>query len=105
MRTLLTLLALVSFAAAADRPNVLLICVDDLKPSIGCFGDPLAQTPNIDRLAKHGVVFRSAFANQAVCAPSRKLIDLDEDRAGCITRLHSDCIIASGQGGQQSSIT
>jgi len=74
MRTLLTLLALVSFAAAADRPNVLLICVDDLKPSIGCFGDPLAKTPNIDRLAKHGVVFRSAFANQAVCAPLRNAL-------------------------------
>ena len=74
MRTPLTLLALVSFAAAADRPNVLLICVDDLKPSIGCFGDPLAKTPNIDRLAKHGVVFRSAFANQAVCAPSRNAL-------------------------------
>jgi iduronate 2-sulfatase len=74
MRAILPFLAITSFAAAADRPNVLLICVDDLKPTIGCFGDPHARTPNIDRLAQHGVVFRSAFANQAVCAPSRNAL-------------------------------
>ncbi len=55
----------------ATRPNVLLICVDDLKPAIGCFGDPHAKTPNMDRLAQQGVVFRCAYVNQAVCAPSR----------------------------------
>jgi len=56
---------------AAERPNVLLICVDDLKPTIGCFGDSHASTPNIDRLAQRGTVFRSAYVQQAVCAPSR----------------------------------
>jgi hypothetical protein len=37
-------------ASAAQRPNVLLICVDDLKPALGCYGDHLAKSPNIDRL-------------------------------------------------------
>ncbi|NBP87854.1 MAG: iduronate-2-sulfatase, partial [Planctomycetia bacterium] len=36
--------------AAADRPNVLLILVDDLKPALGCYGDRFAKTPHIDRL-------------------------------------------------------
>src|SRR5688572_30538717 len=60
--------------AAAPRPNVLLICVDDLKPALGCYGDAIARTPNIDRLARGGVVFESAYCNQAVCSPSRNAL-------------------------------
>ena len=56
---------------AAEKPNVLLICVDDLKPLLGCYGDTRVKSPNIDRLATRGVLFERAFANQAVCAPSR----------------------------------
>jgi iduronate 2-sulfatase len=56
---------------AAGRPNILLICVDDLKPNLGCYGDPLAKTPHIDRLAGRGLRFDRAYCNQAVCAPSR----------------------------------
>lgn len=58
-------------AEPAGRMNVLLICVDDLKPLLGCYGDPLAKTPSIDRLASSGMLFRNAYCNQAVCAPSR----------------------------------
>lgn len=58
-------------ATAQDRPNVLLILVDDLKPALGCYGDPIAKTPNIDRLAASGIRFDLAYCNQAVCAPSR----------------------------------
>ena len=54
-----------------SRMNVLLICVDDLKPLLGCYGDPLAKTPSIDRLASSGMLFRNAYCNQAVCSPSR----------------------------------
>jgi iduronate 2-sulfatase len=57
--------------AVAERPNILLILVDDLKPAIRAFGDPLAITPNIDRLTARGTRFELAYANQAVCAPSR----------------------------------
>jgi iduronate 2-sulfatase len=44
-------------ATAAERPNILLILVDDLKPAIHAFGDPVAVTPNIDRLAARGTRF------------------------------------------------
>lgn len=57
--------------AAADRPNVLLILVDDLKPALGCYGDPAALSPHIDALAAEGMRFDLAYCNQAVCAPSR----------------------------------
>ncbi len=56
---------------AADKPNVLLICVDDLKPLLGCYGAPLVKSPHIDRLAARGVLFERAYCNQAVCSPSR----------------------------------
>ncbi|XOV91070.1 MAG: sulfatase [Bacteroidota bacterium] len=54
-----------------QKPNVLMILVDDLKPNIGTYGDPIAITPNIDRLASWGVKFSMAYCNQAVCMPSR----------------------------------
>jgi iduronate 2-sulfatase len=60
--------------AASARPNVLLICVDDLKPAIGCYGDRLAKTPHLDRLAARGVRFERAYCNQAVCSPSRNAL-------------------------------
>ena len=60
--------------SAAGRVNVLLVCVDDLKPAIGCYGDALAKTPNIDRLAARGVRFERAYCNQAVCSPSRNAL-------------------------------
>ncbi len=64
----------VPLAAVAERPNVLFIAVDDLKPAIGCYGDRLAKTPNIDRLAARGTVFERAYCMQAVCAPSRNAL-------------------------------
>ncbi len=60
--------------AAATKPNVLLICVDDLKPVLGCYGDKLVKSPNIDRLAARSVQFDRAFCNQAVCSPSRNAL-------------------------------
>ena len=53
------------------RPNILLILVDDLKPTLGVYGDPVAHSPNIDRLAEKGMVFKNAYCNQAVCMASR----------------------------------
>jgi iduronate 2-sulfatase len=58
-------------AAAPDRTNVLFICVDDLKPLLGCYGDPRVKTPHIDRLSARGVTFDRAYCNAAICAPSR----------------------------------
>lgn len=58
-------------AETKARPNILLLLVDDLKPTLGCYGDKLAKTPQIDALAARGMRFESAYCNQAVCAPSR----------------------------------
>src|SRR5687767_12419165 len=59
---------------ANSKPNVLLICVDDLKPLLGCYGERAVKSPNIDRLAARGMVFERAYCNQAVCAPSRNAL-------------------------------
>lgn len=63
-----------SLAADQTRPNVLLICVDDLKPVLGCYGDKKVKSPNVDRLARRSVLFERAYCNQAVCAPSRNAL-------------------------------
>jgi arylsulfatase A-like enzyme len=60
------------FAQKKDaKPNILFIAIDDLKPILGCYGDKLVKTPNIDRLAKMGTVFMSNYCQQAVCGPTR----------------------------------
>lgn len=64
------ILAAVS-AGAADRPNVLWITSEDNSPYLGCYGDPLAQTPHLDRLAAQGFRYRNAFANAPVCSAAR----------------------------------
>jgi len=59
-------------AQAADRPNVLMIAVDDLNDWVGCLGGhPQAKTPNIDRLAARGVLFGNAHCQAPICNPSR----------------------------------
>ena len=54
-----------------NKPNILFIAVDDLKPILGCYGNTLVKTPNIDRLAKMSTVFKSNYCQQAVCGPTR----------------------------------
>ena len=54
-----------------ERPNILFIAVDDLKPILGCNGDKIIKTPNIDRLAKNGTLFTMSYCQQAVCGPTR----------------------------------
>ena len=58
-------------ASAAEKPNVLFIAVDDLVPTLGCYGDTTALTPQIDSLASQGMTFLNHHCQWAVCGPSR----------------------------------
>lgn len=58
--------------AAARRPNIIFILADDLgRGDVGCYGQKLIQTPNIDRLALEGMLFTQCYSGSPVCAPSR----------------------------------
>jgi uncharacterized sulfatase len=57
-----------------NRPDVLFIAIEDIAPFIGCYGHPLVRTPNIDALAKRGVLFSKAYCQVAVCNPSRACV-------------------------------
>ena len=74
MRTLLLLLLVIATAHADDKPNILWISCEDSSPHFGCYGDPNANTPTIDGLAKRGFLFRHAWSNAPVCAPARTCI-------------------------------
>ncbi|MGY8654495.1 MAG: sulfatase-like hydrolase/transferase [Verrucomicrobiia bacterium] len=58
----------------AAQPNILWISCEDISAHIGCYGDPHATTPNIDRLASQGVRYDNAFVAAGVCAPCRSSI-------------------------------
>jgi iduronate 2-sulfatase len=61
-------------AGSAEKPNVLLIAVDDLRPELNCYGARHIVSPHIDALADESVVFTRAYTQQAVCAPSRNTL-------------------------------
>jgi N-sulfoglucosamine sulfohydrolase len=67
----MTALLMTAASLAADTPNVLLIVSEDNGPELGCYGDPYARTPHLDRLASEGVRFENAFVPYSVCSPSR----------------------------------
>jgi arylsulfatase A-like enzyme len=66
-----------SLALAAQpqpRPNILWITCEDLSPVLGCYGDPLAKTPHLDRLATQSTRYTQAFSPASVCTPARSCI-------------------------------
>ncbi len=92
-------------AALPVTPNVLFISIDDLRPDIAAYGHPVAVTPNMDAFAASGLLFESAYTQQAVCAPSRAAVmsglrpdttgiqtlqqPLDEEIPNAITMAHA----------------
>jgi arylsulfatase A-like enzyme len=70
-------------ATAPRRPNIVWISNEDMSPRLGAYGDSLARTPNLDRLAKESIRFTNAFTTAPVCAPSR---------AAIITGMHQNAI-------------
>ena len=74
-RLILAFLALSLSLAAADRPNIILIFSDDhAYQAISAYGHGLNHTPNIDRLAREGMIFHDALVTNSICAPSRAVI-------------------------------
>lgn len=68
----LTLFLSIAGIAQQQRPNILVIFTDDhTRQAISAYGSQLAQTPNIDRIAKEGAIFRNAYVTNSICAPSR----------------------------------
>lgn len=57
--------------AASERPNILWLIVEDVCNDFGCYGEPAARTPQIDRFARESRIYRNAFATAPVCSPSR----------------------------------
>lgn len=58
-------------AGKSQKPNILWIIAEDLSPDLGCYGNSLVRTPNIDKLAAQGARYTSAFTTSPVCSPSR----------------------------------
>jgi len=69
-----------------NRPNVLFVAVDDLRPELACYGARLVHSPNIDRLAREGMRFNRAYCQVAICGPSRAslMTGLRPDSAGVV---------------------
>ncbi|MDQ3621094.1 MAG: arylsulfatase [Verrucomicrobiota bacterium] len=98
MKTLLAFsLSLVATASfAADQPNFILILADDLGyGDLGCYGQKLIQTPNLDRMAREGIRFTQFYAGSPVCAPSRSVL---------MTGQHAGRTRVRGNAGQENKM-
>jgi len=88
--------ALAAGAKTAARPNLVFILVDDWRYDVlGCMGNPIIKTPNIDKLAARGTLFRNAFVTTSICAVSRVSI-----LTGQWQRRHRIDNFATGLNGQ-----
>jgi len=101
---LLLLLALLIFhsceslvGADASRPNILWITSEDHGPHLGCYGDGYATTPNLDALARRGMLYRHAWSNAPVCAPARTTI-ISGMYPTATGSLHMRCMVPSPDG-------
>jgi arylsulfatase A-like enzyme len=75
MWCMVLLVALFSCKKEESRPNIIFIMTDDHATSaISAYGSPYIETPNLDQLAKEGILFKKAFVTNSICAPSRAVI-------------------------------
>ncbi|MFZ9993030.1 MAG: sulfatase-like hydrolase/transferase, partial [Opitutales bacterium] len=94
MRSLLFLFCAVVAVAAERRPNLIYILADDLGyGDLGCYGQKVIQTPELDRMAKEGMRFTQFYAGATVCAPSRSVL---------MTGMHHGHTRVRGNAGQKN---
>ena len=63
-----------SVTCGADRPHILWLTAEDMSPTLGCWGDSFADTPNLDKFAEESVTYTHAFATAPVCSPARSCL-------------------------------
>lgn len=84
-------------AAASARPNIIFILSDDLaQGDLGCYGQKLIQTPNIDRMALEGTRYLQAYCGTSVCAPSRSVLMTGLHTGHCPIRANRE-VLPEGQ--------
>jgi arylsulfatase A-like enzyme len=81
-----------------ERPNILFITADQMRwDAMGCMGDPVIKTPNIDRLAARGTLFRNAFTPNPICVPARASIMTGNQPQVCTGNKNNSGRIRDGQ--------
>jgi len=81
------------------RPNILWLSCEDISPNLGCYGDPDALTPTLDKLAKEGIKFTNSYTTAPVCSPTRSCIITGV----YATTLGTHHMRAGGEGTQRSN--
>lgn len=91
-------LALAAVMDGAERPSIVIVLADDLaRGDLGCYGQRLIRTPNLDRLASQGMRCTQAYSGTSVCAPSRASLMTGLDMGHCPIRANREL---EGQEGQ-----
>ncbi|MDZ4404261.1 arylsulfatase [Prosthecobacter sp.] len=94
---ILTLVFIGTLACAADKPNIIYILVDDLGyGDLGCYGQKMLTTPNLDRMAAEGMKFTRHYSGSTVCAPSRCVLMTGLHTGHCRVRGNDPWIIPDG---------
>lgn len=65
---------LLAQATRSEKPNIVWINCEDIGPALGAYGDYFATTPNLDQMAKEGILFKKAFATAPICSPSQSTL-------------------------------